>query len=128
MIDIYPTILEAVGVQSPSMINGVPQKPVEGFRMAYTFDNPKAKSVHATQYFEMFANRALYKDGWVAATTPPVPWSFGTNPPAAEDYKWGRNLPMVGSCWLFTLWFAKILADLEINNLAAALPPLFCYS
>jgi hypothetical protein len=57
--------------------------------MVYTFDNPKAKAVHATQYFEMFANRAIYKEGWVAATTPPVlPWSFGTNPPAVEDYKW----------------------------------------
>jgi hypothetical protein len=27
-----------------------------------------------------------------------------------------------------SLWFAKILADCEINNLAAALPPLFCYN
>ena len=33
VIDIYPTILEAVGVQSPSMLNGVPQKPVEGVSM-----------------------------------------------------------------------------------------------
>jgi arylsulfatase len=89
VIDVYPTILEAVGVQSPSMINGVAQKPVEGFSMVYTFDNPNAKPVHRTQYFEMFANRAIYNDGWVAATTPPVPpWVFGTNPPAVEDYKW----------------------------------------
>jgi arylsulfatase len=89
VIDVYPTILEAVGVQSPSMINGVAQKPVEGFSMVYTFDNPNAKPVHRTQYFEMFANRAIYSDGWVAATAPPVPpWVFGTNPPAVEDYKW----------------------------------------
>jgi|ERR1700730_13004016 len=26
------------------------------------------------------------------------------------------------------LWFAKTLADFEINNIAAALPPLFCYN
>jgi hypothetical protein len=26
------------------------------------------------------------------------------------------------------LWFAKIPADFEINNIAAALPPLFCYN
>jgi arylsulfatase A-like enzyme len=89
VIDIYPTILEAVGVQSPSMLNGVPQKPVEGFSMVYTFDNPKAKSVHRTQYFEMFANRAIYNDGWVAATTPPLlPWEFGGNLPPVDDYKW----------------------------------------
>ncbi len=71
VIDIYPTILEAVDVQSPSMLNGVPQRPIESFSMVYTFDNPKAKSVHRTQYFEMFTNRAIYNNGWVAATTPP---------------------------------------------------------
>ena len=89
VIDIYPTILEAVGVQSPSMINGVPQKPVEGYSMVYTFDNPTAKTVHRTQYFEMFGNRAIYNDGWVAATTPPVlPWVGGVATPPVEDYQW----------------------------------------
>jgi arylsulfatase A-like enzyme len=89
VIDIYPTILEAVGVQSPSMLNGVPQKPIEGFSMVYTFDDPKAKSVHRTQYFEMFANRAIYNDGWVAATTPPIlPWVMSNNPPSVLDYQW----------------------------------------
>jgi len=88
VIDIYPTILEAVGVQSPSMLNGVPQKPVEGFSMVYTFGDPNAKSVHRTQYFEMLGNRAIYNDGWVAATTPPIlPWVVGTSVPV-EDYKW----------------------------------------
>jgi arylsulfatase A-like enzyme len=88
VIDIYPTILEAVGVQSPSMLNGVPQKPVEGFSMVYSFDDAKAKSVHRTQYFEMLGNRAIYNDGWVAATTPAIlPWVVGTSVPV-EDYKW----------------------------------------
>ena len=88
VIDIYPTILEAVGVQSPSMLNGVPQKPVEGVSMVYTFDDAKAASRHRTQYFEMFGNRAIYNDGWVAATTPPVlPWEFGEEPDV-NDYKW----------------------------------------
>ena len=89
VIDIYPTILEAVGVQSPSMLNGVPQKPIEGFSMVYTFDNPHAKSVHRTQYFEMFTNRAVYNDGWVAATTPPrLPWVMSLSALPVEDYKW----------------------------------------
>jgi hypothetical protein len=70
------------------MLNGVPQKPIEGFSMMYTFDNAKAKSVHRTQYFEMFGNRAIYNDGWVAATTPPIPpWVIGKSVPV-EDYKW----------------------------------------
>jgi arylsulfatase len=71
------------------MLNGVPQKPVEGYSMVYTFDDAKAKSSHRTQYFEMFGNRAIYNDGWVAATTPPVvPWVVTGKTPPVDDYKW----------------------------------------
>jgi arylsulfatase len=88
VIDIAPTILEAGGVQSPSVLNGVPQKPIEGTSMVYAFDDAKAPSRHRTQYFEMFANRAIYNDGWVAATTPPVaPWVMGQSPDV-DDYRW----------------------------------------
>ncbi len=88
VIDIAPTILEAVGVPSPSVLNGVPQKPVEGTSMLYAFENAKAPSRHRTQYFEMFANRAIYDDGWVAATTPPVaPWVMGQSPDV-DEYRW----------------------------------------
>jgi arylsulfatase len=54
------------------MVNGIPQKPIEGMSLAYTFDkaNADAPSKHETQYFEMVGNRAIYHDGWVAATTP----------------------------------------------------------
>jgi arylsulfatase A-like enzyme len=88
VIDIAPTILEAVGLQMPAMLNGVPQKPIEGVSMVYSFDDPKAPSARRTQYFEMFANRAIYNDGWVAATTPPLaPWASGKTIPV-DDYKW----------------------------------------
>jgi hypothetical protein len=54
----------------------------------YTFDSASAASKHRTQYFEMFANRAIYNDGWVAATTPPLaPWATGKTIDV-EDYKW----------------------------------------
>jgi arylsulfatase A-like enzyme len=78
VIDIMPTILEATGVQIPDTVNGVPQKPVEGLSMMYTFDkaNTNAPSVRKTQYFEMLAMRGLYHEGWMASTTPPfVPWA-----------------------------------------------------
>jgi arylsulfatase len=89
VIDVYPTILEAIGIQSPSMLNGVPQKPVEGISMVYTFDDPKVSSRHRTQYFEMLGNRAIYNDGWVAATTPPVPpWVMGQQAPNVNEYNW----------------------------------------
>src|SRR4029079_2721528 len=48
----------------------------------------KAPSKRRTQYFEMFANRAIYNDGWVAATTPPLaPWATGKTIDV-DDYQW----------------------------------------
>jgi len=89
VIDIMPTIIEAGGVPVPTSINGVPQKPIEGVSMVYTFDAAPAPSKHKTQYFEMLGNRAIYDDGWVAATTPPTPpWSSEGSTTAVEDYKW----------------------------------------
>jgi arylsulfatase A-like enzyme len=89
VIDIYPTLLEAAGVQSPSVLNGVTQKPVDGVSMVYSFDDAKAPSHRHTQYFEMLGNRAIYNDGWVAATTPPTPpWSSTGGNVKVLDYKW----------------------------------------
>jgi arylsulfatase A-like enzyme len=92
MIDIAPTILEAAGIQAPATVNGITQKPIEGVSMAYTFDkaNANAPSKRDTQYFEMFANRGIYHDGWYACTTPPAaPWLMGTAKlPEVNDYKW----------------------------------------
>jgi arylsulfatase A-like enzyme len=67
-IDIAPTILEAAGVEQPAEVNGVTQKPIEGVSMVYSFDNPRAAEQHRVQYFEMFGNRAVYSNGWVACT------------------------------------------------------------
>ena len=93
MIDIVPTILEATGIQAPVMVDGIAQKPIEGVSMAYTFDkdNARAPSTRTTQYFEMVGNRAIYHDGWIAATTPPQPpWSLGLGkfPDVVNGYKW----------------------------------------
>ena len=93
MIDIVPTILEATGVTAPVTVNGVAQKPIEGVSMAYTWDkaNADAPSRRDTQYFEMFGNRAIYHDGWIAATTPPQPpWLMGTAkmPDVLNGYNW----------------------------------------
>ena len=81
VIDIMPTILEAVGVPAPSSINGVAQSEIEGVSMVYSFNDADAPSKRRTQYFEMFGHRAIYNDGWVAATIPlEAPWVGAPRP------------------------------------------------
>jgi arylsulfatase A-like enzyme len=93
VIDIVPTILEATGIPQPDTINGIKQIPIEGVSMAYTWDkaNANATTRHTTQYFEMLGNRAIYQDGWVAATTPvTLPWELSTKTPpdVITGYNW----------------------------------------
>jgi arylsulfatase len=53
--------------------------------MLYTFDDAKAKERHTTQYFEMFGNRAIYHDGWLARTIHRAPWQITNLPPLTSD-------------------------------------------
>jgi arylsulfatase len=75
VIDVTPTIYEVCGVNAPAELNGVPQKPIEGTSLAYTFDDAKAKDRRTTQYFEMGCCRGLYHDGWMASAISFVPWN-----------------------------------------------------
>ena len=89
VIDIVPTIYEACKITPPTELDGVKQKPIEGTSLVYTFDNAKAPERHKVQYFEMFGNRALYKDGWIASTTPlRLPWVTSGSDPSPDDFKW----------------------------------------
>ncbi len=93
VIDIVPTILEATGIPAPDTVDGIVQTPVQGTSMAYTWDKAGADvpSRRTTQYFEMLGNRAIYNDGWVAATTPAtLPWelSSATPPDLITGYNW----------------------------------------
>jgi arylsulfatase A-like enzyme len=74
VIDIAPTVLEAANLPQPKAVNGTVQTPIQGVSMVYSFDNPKAKSTHTTQYFEIFGNRGIYHDGWLAGTVHKAPW------------------------------------------------------
>jgi arylsulfatase A-like enzyme len=93
IIDIAPTILEAAGISAPDTVNGIPQSPMQGTSMTYTWDKAGADvpSRRTRQYFEMLANRAIYDNGWVAATTPAqLPWelSSATPPDVITGYNW----------------------------------------
>lgn len=85
--DIGPTILQAVKLPEPKMINGVEQRPMDGVSMLYATDNAGAEGRHTTQYFEMFGNRAIYDDGWLARVVHRVPWEGKPLNTLQED-KW----------------------------------------
>lgn len=73
-VDVAPTIYEASGITMPQYVNGLKQVPLAGVSLVYTFDNPTAPSRHRTQYFEIYGNRAIYQDGWIAAARHGLPW------------------------------------------------------
>jgi arylsulfatase len=85
VIDIAPTILEAAGLPEPKSVNGTPQTPIQGVSLGYTFNDAKAKTRHTTQYFEIFGNRAIYSDGWLAGTVHRAGWEFKVRRPLADD-------------------------------------------
>ncbi|WP_137176802.1 arylsulfatase [Roseomonas sp. AR75] len=75
VIDIVPTILDVAGIPQPRSVNGIPQRPMAGTSMAYSFprEAAAAPSTRRTQYFEILGNYAIYHDGWIASTVPPAP-------------------------------------------------------
>jgi len=83
--DIAPTVLEAAGLPFPRSVNGTEQTPFSGISFAFSFDDAKAPDRHTTQYFEMFGNRAIYDNGWVACTRHSIPWLMVKNPPLKDD-------------------------------------------
>ncbi|WP_440638872.1 arylsulfatase [Bradyrhizobium sp. PUT101] len=92
VIDVVPTVLEAAKIKQPDIVDGIKQSPIEGVSMIYTFDanNENAPSTHKIQYFEMFADRAIYNDGWIASTKVlRPPWvTGGVKLPSPADYPW----------------------------------------
>lgn len=67
-VDIMPTVLDACGVDVPDVVDGIPQKRVDGDSILETFDDPAAPPPRTSQYFEMLGSRSMYLDGWKATT------------------------------------------------------------
>jgi arylsulfatase A-like enzyme len=73
IIDMVPTVLDALGLRPPAAVRGVSQSPIHGVSFAHSFDDPAAPTRHRTQYFEMFGHRAIDHDGWRAVCPWPGP-------------------------------------------------------
>ncbi|WP_025103114.1 arylsulfatase [Microbacterium paraoxydans] len=67
-VDVVATVLDVIGIAMPESYRGVPQRPLDGVSMKYSFDaapdGPTRKSV---QYYSMLGTRGIWKDGWKAA-------------------------------------------------------------
>jgi arylsulfatase A-like enzyme len=85
--DVASTVLEATGLPEAKMINGVKQIPMDGVSMLYAAKDKNADEQHRVQYFEMFGNRAIYSDGWMARVIHRVPWRSKTLNTLQKD-KW----------------------------------------
>lgn len=101
VVDVAPTIYEAIGIVPPEVVSGESQMPIEGVSFGYCFDDPAAADRRTTQYYEMLGHRAIYHQGWKAVTLhfPRTPY---------EQERW--NLYHVDDDFA------------EINDLADAMP------
>jgi arylsulfatase len=88
VIDVVPTILEACKIPAPTQVDGIQQKPIEGVSMKYCFEDAAAEGTRTTQYFEMFCNRAIYHDGWVASSHFGTPWDTASRSGDFLDAPW----------------------------------------
>jgi len=121
VVDVAPTILEAAGLPEPTMVNGIPQVPMDGVSMVYTFENASAPERHTTQYFEMFGNRAIYNDGWFARTIHKAPWERHPRRDLTEDiwelYDTSSDFSLVND---LSAEHPEMLADLQALFLVEA--------
>ncbi|MEY4162420.1 MAG: hypothetical protein RI939_1149 [Actinomycetota bacterium] len=88
--DIFATLLDAAGIEAPSHVNGLAQMPIDGVSMVPVMESASAPENHDTQYFEMFGNRAIYHDGWIASCFHGrLPWKrFDSMPFDGPQEKW----------------------------------------
>ena len=76
-VDIVPTVYDLLGVEAPAVVNGFTQHPLEGESFAASLHDPDAKGKQ-TQFYSMLGTRAIYHEGWKAASvTPAAPNAWG---------------------------------------------------
>jgi arylsulfatase len=71
-IDLVPTILDTLGVEPPTTINGHVQSPFDGVSMTYSTELASGPSARKTQFYSMLGSRGIWHDGWKAVSTHPT--------------------------------------------------------
>jgi arylsulfatase A-like enzyme len=115
--DLLPTTLDIAGIKAPEYIREIKQDKIQGSSFQASLDNPKAESLHKVQYYYIFGNRAIYKDGWKAAAAH-LPDSF------AVKNSLGKNEKPAPSNFDTDIWELYNLNEdfNERNNLAKKNP------
>ena len=88
VIDVAPTIYDIAGISAPASVDGVEQKSMDGISFATTLKGKATPPAHRTQYFEMFGNRAIYRDGWMASARHSLPWQLANRSLSVDQDKW----------------------------------------
>ena len=68
VIDVMPTLLDLTGVRPLEMSHSKPAQPMQGRSLAAVLREADAPAPRNEQYYECWANRAYYRDGWVAVS------------------------------------------------------------
>ena len=87
VVDIVPTIYDILDITPPKVVDGHDQIPFDGVSMTYTFDDAQTPTTKQEQFFDNFASRGIYKDGWMACTIgPTLPWDPANNPARIKEW------------------------------------------
>ncbi|MDX6742206.1 arylsulfatase [Actinocorallia sp. A-T 12471] len=66
--DLFPTLLDALGITAPEAVDGVAQQRIDGASFRASFADPQAPAPRETQYFEMLGSRSLIHGRWKTTT------------------------------------------------------------
>ncbi|MFV5683818.1 arylsulfatase [Flavobacterium sp. GB2R13] len=84
--DILPTTLDIAGIKAPQYIREIKQDIIQGSSLYTSLNDAKAESLHKVQYYYIFGNRAIYKDGWKAGAAH-LPDSFALKSALGKNEK-----------------------------------------
>ena len=75
--DLFPTVLDLVGIPVPGERGGQPLRAIDGVSFARGVGDPALKGSRAEQHEEILGNRSYYRDGWKAVARHRRMTSFG---------------------------------------------------